>query len=233
MKIGTFFLVFIVLGGYFLWKYQGYLKGLLATIPAPSGTVRSAIAKYATSILLVAVILVVVFLGIFSSVWESLSFAAVSRWAWKYWALIAIIATACSALIALHKKELGAAAQVLQTALSLVLVFVFIVCYVIGWFEGPTTQRPTAATMQGPARNVCQDVNATQTSSCVITREWSNWIKPENSARDVGKQFCFQPKMPMERKDEGGSASWRFRIEGEEHTTLLYRLGANCNTVVF
>lgn len=145
MKIGNFFLVFIVLGGYFLWKYQGYLKGLLATIPAPSGTVKSAIAKYATSILLVAVILVVVFLGIFSSVWESLSFAAVSKWAWSYWALIAIVATACSALIALHKKELGAAAQVLQTALSLTLVFVFIVCYAIGWFEGPSTRRPQAA----------------------------------------------------------------------------------------
>lgn len=189
--------------------------------------------KYLWTIVLAVMGLVVFFQGVYLSEWKSPSFTAVGNWSWSHWLPLLVLWGIGAALLALNKKVLVTAEPILQSLLMGIMAMLFLVCPVLGWFEGPTTQRPTAATVQGPTRNVCQDVNAMQTSSCVITREWSNWIKPENSARDVGKQFCFQPKMPMERKDEGGSASWRFRIEGEEHTTLLYRLGANCNTVVF
>lgn len=95
------------------------------------------VTEYLWSILLVIAGLVIFFQGIyFSNAWESPSFALVGRWSWTHWLQLFALAGIGSALLKLQKERLGAAESVLQSLLVTVMVTAFLVCPVIGWFEG-------------------------------------------------------------------------------------------------
>lgn len=94
--------------------------------------------------------------------------------------------------------------------------------------EKPQVSKPQAA----PALTICPNASAQETHTCVVTNEWSNWIKFADGARDNGKSICFEPKMPVERKDVDGWTLWRFKVE-EGRELLKYRLSPSCADVVF
>lgn len=101
--------------------------------------------KYLWTIVLAVIGLVVFFQGVYLSEWKSPSFTTVGNWSWSHWLPLLVLWGIGAALLALNKKALVTAEPILQSLLAGIMAMLFLVCPVIGWFEGPSTPRPQAA----------------------------------------------------------------------------------------
>jgi hypothetical protein len=128
---------------------------------------------------------------------------------------------------------------------------IFLVWMTIYWSKGPLEKyrvardekktqavleaahpKPTQAA-QTQAAWLCPNVSASQTRTCLVTTEWSNWIQFADGAFDNGKQICFPYGVDFERQQVGDATQWRFRTQSGT-MEIKYRLFAatdSCATV--
>jgi len=203
-----------------------------AGAPVPAAATKGKFAwvgEYLWTILLVIAGLVIFIQGgIFSSEWQSPSFAQVGSWSWAHWLQLLVLCGIGLALLKLHSKRLGAAEPVLRSTLIAAAVIAFLVCPAIGWLQGIRTSQSATS-----AQTICPDVSAYQTRSCVMTYEWSNDIKFADGPEANGKNFCTFPLMKYERRDADGTTFWRFKTDGRaEMKYRLFPAGEKCPDVL-
>ena len=213
---GPILLLVVFVAIFLLVKYQRQLSDFFA-----AATTDDLFKKYGWNIMVGVVILVLVCVRIFYSGWETPSFTSTGKFAWGHWLDFALGSVVLFILLSL--KEWGGIAPAVGVVWSLVLVFMFLVCPIFGLFESSTPKQATVSAPHARAQTICPDVSAEETRTCLITSEWSNWIKLANGARDNGKQMCIMPDVPFERKDVNGWTVWRFKTE-EGQTILKYGL---------
>lgn len=92
-----------------------------------------------------------------------------------------------------------------------------------------------SAVAQAPAQTICPDVSAQETRTCLISTEWSNWIRLADGARDNGKKICHSLGIESEREDSNGATLIRFRTTKGEVVVKyrLYPLDTSCSLVGF
>lgn len=151
-----------------------------ASAAAPKGRFGW-IAEYLWTILLVVVGLVVFFQGIYSSEWKTPSFSAVGSWSWGHWLQLLVLWGIGSALLALNKEKLGAAVSALQSLFTGIAVMAFLVCPVIGWFEG-SSSAPKPQTVKKPV------VECSKVHHCVLHEQDDG--STERVSVPKGKALC-------------------------------------------
>ncbi|MCX6787465.1 MAG: hypothetical protein NTY93_03025 [Candidatus Kaiserbacteria bacterium] len=154
---------------------------------------------------------------------SSPSLKTVNTFTQNYWFWILLASGIASMIIAtLFPKGKETVAKTLQSAIAVIVFALFIGFPIIGWLTG--TAEHNSPQQSERIQTLCPDASALETRSCIVTTEWTNWIKPAEGTVNNGMYLRYNPQelVICECKVENGTSFYRFRAK-ENQVVLSYR----------
>lgn len=185
-------------------------------------------------LLVILVIAIAVWGGLFEATPSTMSFASVNKWVWSHGPALLLIAGIAAITIAFYG---GASKSIWFQALGWTIALLFVGSWVGSWFE-PSSSKETVkpvVVQQAPAQKVCPDMTTSEKRSCFITSDkWSNWVRMESGAKDYSLKPCHSAGVKSEITNVGATML-RFRArDGEvEVKYQLFPLDTNCFAIGF
>src|SRR5487761_2067263 len=143
----------------------------------------------------------------------------VGSFAWDRVVTLIGVWLAGATFIALSQK--GSVAKTLQSLLTVVMLLLLVVFPLMG--HAGVGNSPTQMLVH--QSQICPDMSARETRSCLIGTTWSNWIRPAEGTADNGLHPCLNPGGEWQRKSDETTGITLVRFRTSEGTmNKFYRL---------